>query len=381
MAHDRPRFLYIDLLRGWAVLVMIEVHVFNAFLRPVFREEGWFAVLNFVNGLVAPSFLFASGYAFVLVAQRKWGDYLTFSPVFTKQAGRILQILAVGYALHLPVFSFAKLAALPWEGWGVFWRIDVLHAIAVSLLTMLLLVVVTREQKRYFIALCLLAGVTLLASPLMYDRHLDHLLPVPIANYLTAAHRSQFPLFPWMTFVLAGGIAAQLTVWSGARGVPEERTFRRIAATGAAFIAVSLAAEALPWSLYPPHEYWRSNPGFVLIRIGIVMLLLSGLWLWERRRRPSPSLVSIVGAESLVAYSGHLLVLYGQFFDGHSLAFLIGRTKGVADAVWMTAALIAVTVAASVVWHRIKKWSMFYARVLMWSILLVVLFLFLTKPY
>jgi hypothetical protein len=38
--------------------------------------------------------------------------------------------------------------------------------------------------------------------------------------------------------------------------------------------------------------------------------------------------------------------------------------------------LIAATIGVSYVWHRIKNWSMFYARVLMMSILIVVMMYF-----
>ncbi len=380
MEKQRSRFLYIDLLRGWAVVVMIEVHVFNAFLIPAFREENWFKVLNFINGLVAPSFLFIAGYSFVLIAQRKWNDYLSFGPVFWKQVGRILQVLAVGYALHLPFFSFNKLLNISWEEWGVFWKIDVLHAIAVSLMTLLLLVLITRTQKRYFAAVAVTAFLIIGGSPLMYDRNLDHLLPEPLANYLTAAHRSQFPLFSWMGFVLCGGLASQLLVWW--KGSMEERLiFRRFLYSGVAMIVLSLVVDAVPFSVYPEHNFWRASPEFFFIRLGIVMLMLGGLWHWEQKKRSGPSLVSVVGSESLLAYAGHLLVIYGMFWDNKSLAFIIGKTKNVPEVIVMTVMLVASTMAVSYVWNRIKNWSMFYARVLMYSILTIVLYIFLTKPY
>ncbi|NUN68963.1 MAG: DUF1624 domain-containing protein [Bacteroidetes bacterium] len=380
MEQPKSRFVYIDLLRGWAVLVMIEVHVFNAFLIPAFREEQWFKVLNFINGLVAPSFLFVAGYSFVLIAQRKWNDYLSLSPVFWKQTGRILQVLAVGYALHLPFFSLNKLMSISWQEWGVFWKIDVLHAIAVSLMTMLLLVLLMRTQRRFFSAAVLLALTVIVGSPWMYDRNIDHLLPEPLANYLTAAHRSQFPLFPWMGFVLSGGIAAQILVWS--KGVVTERVFfTRFLLAGALFIILPLLTELIPVQFLPEHNYWRASPGFVLIRLGIVMLLLASLWFWEQAKRSGRSVVSVVGAESLVAYAGHLLAIYGMFWDNKSLAFIIGKTKTVPEVIVMTLALIAATVAVSYVWHRIKNWSMFYARVMMYSILAVVLYIFCTKPF
>lgn len=380
MERTKSRFVYIDLLRGWAVLVMIEVHVFNAFLVPAFREEQWFKVLNFINGLVAPSFLFVAGYSFVLIAQRKWNDYLTVSPVFWKQTGRILQVLAVGYALHLPFFSLNKLMSISWQEWGVFWKIDVLHAIAVSLLTMLMLVLVTRTQRRYFTAAALLAVAVIFGSPWMYDRNMDHLLPEPLANYLTAAHRSQFPLFPWMGFVLCGGLAAQLYVWYRTE-MTERIFFTRFLSAGFVLIVIAVLTDVLPVVFLPEHNYWRASPGFFFIRLGIVMILLASLWFWEQRMRSGRSIVSVVGSESLLAYAGHLLVIYGLFWDNKSLAFIIGKTKTVPEVIVMTFGLIAVTVAVSYVWNRIKNWSMFYARVMMYSILAVVLYIFSTKPF
>ncbi len=380
MEKPKSRFVYIDLLRGWAVIVMIEVHVFNAFLIPSIREESWFSVLNFVNGLVAPSFLFISGYSFVLVAQRKWNDYLSLNAVFWKQAGRILQVLAVGYALHLPYFSFAKLTEIPAAEWSVFWKIDVLHAIASSLFVLLILVLIARTQRRYFAFIAFLAAVVIFASPLMYDRNIDHLLPEALGNYFTAAHRSQFPLFPWMGFVLCGGLVSQLNVW-WKEALGERQVFFRFFAAGLTFIAVAIGADLLPVVLYPEHNFWRASPGFFFIRLGIVLIILATLWYWEQVNRSGRSIVSIIGSESLVAYAGHLLAIYGMFWDNKSLAFIIGKTKTVPEVILMTVALVAATVAVSYVWNRIKNWSMFYARVLMYSILILVLYVFFTKPF
>jgi uncharacterized membrane protein len=378
MEKPKSRFVYIDLLRGWAVIVMIEVHVFNAFLIPSIKEESWFKVLNFVNGLVAPSFLFIAGYSFVLIAQRKWNDYLSFSPVFWKQVGRILQVLAVGYALHLPFFSLSKLMSLSWQEWGAFWKIDVLHTIAVSLFTLLALVLLARTQKRHFIAVAVLSVVIIAGSPWMHDRNIDHLFPEPVANYFTAAHRSQFPLFPWMAFVLCGGLASQLLVWWKAT-VSEKTIFTRFLMAGVLMIVLSLITDLLPFSIFPEHNFWRASPGFFFIRLGIVMILLSTLWYWEQAAQSGRSVVSVVGSESLVAYAGHLLAIYGMFWDNKSLAFIIGKTRTVPEVIAMTIGLIAATMAVSYCWNRIKNWSMFYARVMMYSILIVVLYVFVTK--
>lgn len=380
MAQQQSRYLYIDLLRGWAVIVMIEVHVFNAFLVPTFRDETWFKVLNFINGLVAPSFLFIAGYSFVLIAQRKWSDYLSFNGIFWKQLGRILQVLAVGYALHLPFFSFSKLLEINWQEWSVFWKVDVLHTIAVSLLLLLALAIVMRTHKKYFASIGIVAMVMVFGSPLMYDRNIDHLFPEPIANYLTAAHRSQFPLFPWMGFVLFGGITSQMLIW-WKETIEDRKIFRRFFCAGIILIVVSLGVELLPFIVYPAHDFWRSSPGFFFIRLGIVLIILSTLWYWEKTVHSKVSLVSVVGSESLTAYAGHLLVIYGLFWNNKSLAFIIGKTRTVPEVIVITIVLIGATIAVSYLWNRIKNWSMFYARVLMYSILSVVLYIFFTNSF
>ena len=77
----------------------------------------------------------------------------------------------------------------------------------------------------------------------------------------------------------------------------------------------------------------------------------------------------------------HLLVIYGMFWNNKSLAFIIGKTRTVPEVIAMTIALIVATMAVSYVWNRIKKWGMFYARVLMYSILIVVLYIFFTNSF
>ena len=65
---------WIDQLRGWAVIVMIEVHCVNVWLQPALRPE-W---LNYLNGLVAPSFTLAAGFSLTLSTFRSDGSLRPF---------------------------------------------------------------------------------------------------------------------------------------------------------------------------------------------------------------------------------------------------------------------------------------------------------------
>ena len=109
MKKDNTRFIYIDLLRGWALIVMIEVHIFNALMLPSLKDTSWFGLLTFINGLVAPSFLFVSGFAFIVSSERRIEELRKYGSYFWGKLSRIFLIFLAGYSLHLPVFSYSEI--------------------------------------------------------------------------------------------------------------------------------------------------------------------------------------------------------------------------------------------------------------------------------
>src|SRR5579872_6893470 len=105
----KSRLEFIDLLRGWAVVVMIETHVINALLAQSYRDSSWFPYLDFANGLVAPSFLFCAGCGLWISLGRRWDDYLALRKPLWVYFRRLGWILGIGYALHLPNFSMRQM--------------------------------------------------------------------------------------------------------------------------------------------------------------------------------------------------------------------------------------------------------------------------------
>ena len=133
MPEEKARYLFVDLLRGWALLVMIEVHVFNVLLLPELKAASWFNVLNFINGLVAPSFLFISGFAFAISSRGKTVELRKFNYSFWKKLGRILLIILAGYSLHLPILSLRRLMHFySKETLISFYSVDILQCIGVG---------------------------------------------------------------------------------------------------------------------------------------------------------------------------------------------------------------------------------------------------------
>ncbi len=133
---------------------MIEVHVFNVLLLPAMKETQWFKALNFVNGLVAPSFLFISGFAFVLSTRGKTEDLRKFDYAFWKKLGRILLIIIAGYSLHLPILSLRRLMHFYSQDVLIsFYNVDILQCIGFGLLFLFLTRLLFNTDKSYNIFL------------------------------------------------------------------------------------------------------------------------------------------------------------------------------------------------------------------------------------
>ena len=332
-SQARKRIEFIDLLRGSAVIVMIETHVMNGTLAPGITESAFFQVLKFINGLVAPSFLFASGLAYAVTTRRKLNDYLSFGPPLFKQLGRLAFILLVGYSLHIPKFNYTHLRNLAGErAWQVFFQVDILQCIAVSLIILQLMLLVLRSERRLYGALMFVAAAVVLASPILWGIDFWTMLPVPIASYLNGLHYSLFPLFPWSAFLFAGAVAGYYYVEArevdrreeGVAGTVTGRQYGGGSRQGALFVrvlwialgmlAISFVIEPLAARVYPFYDYWRFSPSFVLLRLGLVLLLCAGMYFYEHSRGVSPgSAVALVGRESLLVYTVHLLLIYGNF--------------------------------------------------------------------
>src|SRR5215471_16667646 len=64
------RLAYLDWMRGLAVLIMLQGHVMEGWLRPQDRGSEWFWLSQFLGGLPAPIFLFLVGISLSIVLDR-----------------------------------------------------------------------------------------------------------------------------------------------------------------------------------------------------------------------------------------------------------------------------------------------------------------------
>src|SRR5262245_35348811 len=92
------RLAYLDWMRGLGVLIMLQGHVLDSWVRPQDRASEWFWLSQFLGGLPAPIFLFLVGVSLAMVLDRMRSKGASI----TDLAGKVLRrggwILFLAYA-------------------------------------------------------------------------------------------------------------------------------------------------------------------------------------------------------------------------------------------------------------------------------------------
>ena len=254
---------------------MLYGHSVSALLAPEYRAGTWFDVWQFQRGLTSSLFLLLSGFAFSVATTRRWSSHMRLSPAVLKRTRRFLTFALLGYALHFPVSRFVELAHTTDERWQTFLAVDVLQLIGVTFLGVQLLVMIARVRWVFTTLALALAAVTVAATPWVWSVDWTLALPSWAAPYLSPATGSQFPLFPWASYVLLGAALGQVY------GQPGAATLARYAnlsllLPGAALVVAGEAIRPLADSLFGggPSTF---VPPEVLLRAGTCLLILGAM--------------------------------------------------------------------------------------------------------
>ncbi len=366
----RKRLLFIDMFRGFCVLFMIEAHVSNSTILRSIHETKTFHYIDIFHGCISASFIFIAGFAFALTLEKKWSDFLSGSKTLYLQIRRLLLILGLGYWLHMPHWSFSKMLRLNETEMIRFLRADVLMCIAISLLISLLLAVAIRHKTILIYFLGALGIAVVLVTPYLYLQDPLQYLPLWLADYVNNRYRSLFPLFSWSAYSFLGTFIGYL--YLKARDTGKERIyFTVMGISGVIMVAAAFALFYVPWSYYTYTDVARASPRHFMMRLGMVFFTLTMTWLYEQKRKPEKSLMSILGQESLFIYGFHLLIVYGSQFTRHNLARDIGQTLTYLPSFALTALVIVLCAALAVGWHVWKKNHPKSAKLFFYSLCLI----------
>lgn len=299
-------------MRGLAILIMIEAHVFDAWTLPADRNSLAFGCAAILAGFAAPMFLFLAGVSAALGAStraRRTGD-ATQAAASVRRRG--WQVFGLAYLFRLQAYMLNPRAMLA----GVL-KVDILNIMGPSIVAAAGLWQAARTARR---RIALFAGATLavtLVTPLVRTAGIVGWLPDPVEWYVRPVPgRNNFTFFPWAGFVFAGALVGVLL--ERPRGAVEARRFHAAMGSGAlVFAAACYAGSYLP-SIYADSHFWTSSPMFFLLRVGIVTAVLSAVFFWEQRPRLLPGhwdwrpMVQF-GQASLFVYWVHVELVYGIF--------------------------------------------------------------------
>ncbi len=377
MKKDSTRFIYIDLLRGWALIIMIEVHIFNAFLLQILKNTAWFNLLTFINGLVAPAFLFVSGFAFIISSERRIDELRKFGKYFRDKLRRIGLIFLAGYSLHLPFFSFSKIIdkstreqLIPW------FNVDILQCIAIGLFLLLVLRIFIKKDRLFYGIIISLTVLISFISPVIWHIDFANYIPVFFADYLNQLNGSFFPLFPWLFFLLAGAVFSRFYI--DARNAGREKEFiKKIFLYS--LVPIIIGRFFLSGLFDPPIFTIRPNPLFLYERLGYVLVLASFFWHSSAKRETKNSFVLDVSRESLLVYWLHLQFIYAKIWNGKSLAEIISNTFSVLQCIAATLLLIVLMVIVAKMWGMFKKKYSAYTRPVAAGIITLTIIVFMLR--
>ena len=329
------RVVFVDALRVFAAVQMVQGHTIDALLAPPYRSGEIFAAWTFTRGLTSTAFLFAAGLSYVLATSSSKDP----EAGHRRRLRRALKLIVIGYLMHAPVsilFGSDPQAALR-EALSV----DVLQCIGVSLLILEGLArVVPAPKTRMLVATGLGALLLLLAVPCA------QLVPqgatFPLTSYLSVRAGSLFPLVPFSALVLLG-LAMGLFCFDdgGVRAAP------RLLGLGGLVTLLGYGLERVFHGVDP-----RVAPGQLLVKLGLVVLLSAVLAFFLRRVARLPPWLSALAGETLFLYVSHVWLLYA----GHvGVRALWGSRLSPAQALGAALILLAFCSAGALGYRRAER--------------------------
>lgn len=329
---------------------MVGAHVVDAWTRTDDRQGPLYMYTIFIAGLAAPLFLFLAGLTIAMAASAR-AIAVGHAAAAAMARLRGLQIFALAFLFRL------QSQLLGWGALANFLKVDILNIMGLAMLAAALLWSLSTHRHARLALFALATAAMAMTTPLVREWPALAALPDPIEAYIRPLPgRTNFALFPWAAFVLAGAIAGEL-VHAAQTELQERRLQAALLIAGALGIGLGYAASFQP-SIYPAANFWTSSPTFFFMRLGICTAMLPVGWAIDRlhafmRRtwdtvfvQPGvPGLViTTLGRSSLFVYWIHVEMVYG------------GLAKPLKRTLPLELSLLA-TVSLSALLYLITRWK------------------------
>jgi len=310
------RLAYIDWMRGLACLLMFQTHCYDSWLSNDARHSKFFMWSQLGGTLPAPLFLFLAGISFALVTDKLRQRGVAADEIARTTIRRGAEIFGLGTLFRVQEFLLGQ----PDAPWTDLLRVDILNMIGLCMILMGLLCRLPRTRMATIAAASLVALAVALATPPLWTTWRPRWLPWPLESYINGVHifgQPQpwlFPMFPWAAFAFVGLAVGMvlLTDWARRR---EASAIALVGVGGMTVAALAWWLDAQSRQLYAVYDFWHASPNFFLIRVGILLVILLGSYVWCRWGAGQWGFSPLVqlGQTSMLVYWVHIEFVYGRF--------------------------------------------------------------------
>ncbi len=355
--EKRHRIIFLDLIRAFAVLQMVQGHTVDVLLSNEYRNfnSPIFAFWFFMRGMTAPIFLFTAGTVFTYLFRLAKEPFKT-NPRTKKGFKRVLLLVALGYLLRYPTPTIINFSNINKEQWDIFFAVDVLQLIGFGILFVIMLIWISEKVKnKDFLVMSIAALIIFALSPIVENINWLNYLPAPLADYFYRGTGSNFPLFPWSGYVIAGGVLGSYL----AKNPMAFKTLKfslQLALFGLLFVGIALIGNEIEILIYGHSGLWTISPNLIFFRLGIVLILNGIVSFISLKVETIPRFIILIGRNTLLIYIVHLVILYGSAWNP-GLNILFNKSLDVWNTIG-TAFLMICAMTAMVLllhWFKIKN--------------------------
>lgn len=309
MGSKSNRLFFIDAIRAWAILMMLQGHFIDGLLDNAFRNDSSiiFSIWKYFRGITAPVFFTVSGFIFTYLLinakEKGWRN-----PRVKKGIKRGFELLIIGYVLRINL-----LGLVVGEIYSSFFLIDVLHCIGLSILGISIIYLLTATQKKWLLPTVLVAiTISLFVFEPWYKEANFHVLPQWFANYFTKTNGSVFTIFPWFGYAAFGSFFSVLFNRYKTSELLYPSVMALCVSIGTLLIFYS-SDGFLQFSQYTGITLFESIffNNYLFIRLGDVLLVFALLILF--RKFLTNRTILRIGQSTLSIYIIHFVLLYGSF--------------------------------------------------------------------
>ena len=245
---------------------MVGAHVTDAWTRPEDRGRMLYMYTVFIAGLAAPLFLFLSGLTIAMAASAR-ATRVGHAAAAAMARWRGLQVLGLAFLFRL------QSQLLGWGAFSNILKVDILNVMGIAMMAAAVLWGWAMGRATRIALFAIATAAIAMSTPLVREAAWLSMLPDPIEAYIRPLPgRTNFALFPWAAFVVAGAIVGE--VIHAAKSARDERRLQgALLVAGLGGIAAAYVLSFQP-SIYPVSNFWTSSPTFFFIRLGICAALV-----------------------------------------------------------------------------------------------------------